>query len=521
MRRLLIVIIGIIVITGGCKKYDLNNSSSNIMVELSVPSDSIKLNPYGYTPLSAIISFSSTVNGKAVIIVKGKHGVNTDIKHVFNDMGLSHSIPVIGLYANYLNTVNIRLINDAGDTLAKTTISIQTGPLQLKLPTSIEPDLLATGPIEEGLNLVSNYSSDHPKFPLMVDNYGDIRWILDYTNHPFLNLLNYDCGIKRLRNGNFYFIEIETNKIYEIDLSGNVLNSWELHTKGYFIHHDIDEKPDGNFIASVSKAGSTRKDGTASIEDYIVEIDRKSGDIKTVWNLKELLDESRFLLTPNKYDWVHVNSVLYDSSDNTIIVSGRTQGVIKLTFDNKIKWIIAPHKGWGINGRNEDLNQFLLTPLASDGSIISDTSVVNGSINYPEFEWCWYQHSIIALPNGDIMLFDNGTYRNYNYNPSASQYSRAVEYKIDPVNMTIQQKWQYGKEEGLENYSAIASSVQFLPTTNHVLFCPGYKVPNSKGNGGKVIEVDYISKQRVSQLSFSAANDWGFHRTKRISAYPQ
>ena len=519
MRRLIIIIIGIIIVTAGCKKNDLNGSSSNAIVELSIPTDSIKLNPNGYSPLSAMVNFPSSVDGKTVIIVKGKHGGKTDLKHVFNDMGLNHSIPVIGLYANYLNTVNIRLINNNGDTLAKTTITIQTGSLPSKLPTSIEADQLASGAEEEGINLVSNYSSDHPQFPLMVDGYGDIRWLLDYTNHPIMHLLNYDCGMKRLRNGNFYFIEIETNRIYEIDLFGNVLNSWELHSKGYFTHHDIDEKPDGNFIASVSKIGSTRKDGTASIEDYIVEIDRGSGNIKTVWDLKELLNESRFLLTSNKYDWIHVNSVLYDSTDNTIIVSGRTQGVIKLTFDNKIKWIIAPHKGWGTNGRNENLNQFLLTPLAADGSRIYDTSVVNGNINHPEFEWCWYQHSIIAIPNGDIMLFDNGTYRNFN--ASGSQYSRAVEYKIDPVNMTIQQKWQYGKERGLETFSAIVSSVQFLPTTNHVLFCPGYNVTNSKGNGGKVIEVDYATKQPVSQLSFSAANNWGFHRTKRISAYPQ
>ncbi len=42
--------------------------------------------------------------------------------------------------------------------------------------------------------------------------------------------------------------------------------------------------------------------------------------------------------------------------------------------------------------------------------------------------------------------------------------------------MTIQQKWQYGKERGLETFSAIVSSVQYLPATNHVLFSPGFQV---------------------------------------------
>ncbi len=144
---------------------------------------------------------------------------------------------------------------------------------------------------------------------------------------------------------------------------------------------------------------------------------------------------------------------------------------------------------------------------------------MDGSVNHPDFEWCWYQHSVIAIPNGDYMLVDNGSVRNYD--PSAARYSRAVEYKIDPVNMTIQQKWQYGKERGLETYSYIVSGVQYLPNSNHVLFCPGFQVTNKNGQGGKVVEVDYATKQVVSELSFSAANLWGFHRVYRMNAYPE
>lgn len=190
----------------------------------------------------------------------------------------------------------------------------------------------------------------------------------------------------------------------------------------------------------------------------------------------------------------------------------------KLTYDNKVKWILSAHQGWGKKERGEDLNQFFLTPLDAAGNPITDTAILNGSENHPDFEWSWYQHSLIALPNGNFMVFDNGSTRNYD--DTAPKYSRAVEYKIDPVNMTIQQKWQYGKERGLETFSTIVSKVQYLPNTNHVLFCPGYQVINTNGQGGKVVEVDYDTKQVVSQLSFSAENKWGFHRAERISAYP-
>lgn len=524
MKKSFILTCFFILIFFGCKKSDVAVTKPAVVAaDLVIPADSVKVNPYGYAPLSALVNFSSPVAGKTVIIVKGKNGPASDIEHVFNDEGLLHSVPVIGLYGNFANTVDIRLINNGGDTVAKTSINIQTAPLPANMPTSIVPDVLPAGPVEKGIDLVSNFSAGtplvytpgSPQIPLMVDNFGDIRWLLDYTNSPDVNSLFYDCGIKRLRNGNFYFADFWRNNVYEVDMFGRIVNKWDFSTTDFVFHHEALEKPDGNFLVTVTKKNS------GTIEDYVIEIDRQTHSIKTVWDLKESMDQQRATLTDlfNYPDWMHTNSIIYDSTDNTIVVSGRSQGVVKLTFDNKVKWIIAPHKGWGLNGRGEDLNQFLLTPLDAAGNKITDPEVLDGSTNHPDFEWCWYQHSVITIPNGDYMLFDNGSVRNYD--PDAPKYSRAVEYKIDPVNMTIQQKWQYGKERGLETYSYIVSSVQYLPNTNHVLFSPGFQVLNKNGQGGKVVEVDYSTKQVVSQLSFSAANLWGFHRAIRMSAYPE
>jgi len=117
------------------------------------------------------------------------------------------------------------------------------------------------------------------------------------------------------------------------------------------------------------------------------------------------------------------------------------------------------------------------------------------------------------------MLFDDGDDRNFD-TTATDHYSRAVEYKIDPVNMTVQQIWEYGKERGIETFSRIVSNVQFLQETNHVLFCPGFQVVNATGQGGKIVEVDYATRKAVFQCSISTANGFGFHRTKRISAYP-
>jgi arylsulfate sulfotransferase len=531
MNNRLLTILCVLVLLYSCSKNDHPAPSDLIVpIEFTVSADSIKVDPYGYTPLSALVSFTTEKAGNTVIIVKGKHGAASDVVHRFNDAGTYHSIPVIGMYADYANTVLLRIVNSNGDTLEKSTVAITTGSLPEYMPTSITAQDFDTSAVEPGLTLVSSLSTfgitGEPTIPYFLDNWGDVRWVLNYESNSELSSLFYDDGIARLRNGNFYFGNAQTGKIYEVDLLGKILNTWSM--PGYSFHHNVQEKPNGNFVVSVTKQGSTGTNGDDTEEDYIIEINRQTGAIDNVWDLKQSLNPYRTALTTNMHDWIHVNSVVYDSSDNTIIISGRTQGVVKLDDKNNVVWILGAHADWGTNGRGEDLNQFLLTPLDASGNPITDTAVTNGWTSRDDFEWNWYQHSNILLPNGDIMVFDNGTTRTvYNisdgtniYNSAPGKYSRAVEYKIDAANKTVQQVWSYGKERDQACYASIISSVQYLPETNHILFAPGFNVLNANGVGGKIVEVDYATKQVVAETSINTANKFAFHRAKKMSAYP-
>jgi len=522
MKNLLfILLLGVTLVT--CKNQESTPPNAVLRVALTISPDSVTLDPSGYAPLSALLRFSTAQTGKTFIRVKGKHGAITNVEHLFNDKGTQHAVPILGLYPNYANSVDVRLVSDGGDTLAQTTLAIQTGELPPNMPVAIAAQPFSEAQVAGGLILVSNFSTrgtGSPDLPFFMDAYGDIRWILDYRDHPTLKNLDYDDGIERLRNGNFFFGDITTAAIYEVDLLGQVLHSWPL--PGYSFHHNVIEKPGGNFIVTTSKPGSTKADGSSTIEDYVIELDRNNGRLLNEWDLKQSLDENRTALahTFGAEDWFHGNSILYDSTDNSIIVSGRHQGVVKLDYNNRVKWILGAHRGWGQNRRGEDLNSFLLTPLNAGGKVITDAAVVDGSQVASDFEWNWYQHSPIFLPNGDIMMFDNGDIREFN--SDATKYSRAVSFKIDPAKRTVQQTWAYGKERGTNTFSSVVSSVQWLPLAqaNHVLFCPGFQVSNTTGTGGKVVEVDFATRQVVSEISISSANDWGFHRAKKMSAYP-
>jgi arylsulfate sulfotransferase len=184
-----------------------------------------------------------------------------------------------------------------------------------------------------------------------------------------------------------------------------------------------------------------------------------------------------------------------------------------------VVWILGCHKGWGVSGNGAALRQFLLQPLDRNGLPIADQRVLDGDANHPDFEWNWYQHAPLLMPNGHVMVFDNGgNNRNFGGN---SQYSRAVEYDINAANKTVRQVWSYGKERGATTFSNIVSDVDFLGAENHVIFSPG--AVNNGARYGKVVEMDYATQDVVFEATlFPAETFFGitFHRTERLSLYP-
>lgn len=480
---------------------------SDILLE-----ENVTVNPSGYAPLTAMINIETQVPVTIRIEVMGKDE-HSGIYHAIEGHRTMHEIPVLGLYANSRNIVRLTFYSNDWKEIGSKEYSVETEALSPDMP-QVEVDVANLSQMAEGWTFVSYFGFEkggtaNPQRPFIFDVNGDIRWYLDYSNHPVLGSLFYDDGMERLQNGNLYFGDGSSDKIYEINMFGDILNSWDM--PGYGFHHEVTEKPDGNFIATVNKLGAD------TIEDYLIEIDRESNEITTVWDLNVSLQYSRRTFTNNDEDWFHANAVEYSEDDDCIIVSGRTQGVVKLTRENEVVWIMSPHRGWATSGRGEDLNQYLLQPLDSEGNLIKSINVMDGFYNHTDFEWNWYQHAPQLMPNGNIMLFDNGDNRNYR---NTGPYSRAVEYEVNESDMTIQQIWQYGKERGGETYSRIVSDVDYDPGSGHVFFSPG-AVHNSS-TYGKVVEVDYLSGDVLFEATITPPAPLfiiTFHRTERMKIY--
>ncbi len=492
-----------------------SNSRKLIMDYRNKVSLSYIHNPSGFTPLSGLLKINADFPGKINFSIKNiKEGLP---KYFFEFQKETkvNQLPILGMYYNMKNEIYVEFYSD-DQIYYRDTVSVNIGPKPNYLPT-INVDVHNPILAEPGMNLVSSRLRE-PSTPFIVDNEGEYRYVLDFSGHEELSNLNYDVGMERLTNGNYYFGKLLSNQLYEIDVLGNILHQWNL---GEFeFHHNVQEKQDGNLLVTVSKYDA-HISGRRAIEDWIIEIDRSTGGIVNSWNLKESLDQTRRLYGwwewSDIVDWAHVNAVIHDASDNTIIVSCRTQCVVKLDYNNNVKWILDCHKDWKKNARGNELSDYLLTPLDANGNSIVDNSVLQGESQHPDFDWPWYQHAPFLSKEGNLFMFDNGENRNFSSN---TQYSRAVEYKIDEENMTIQQVWQYGRERGTECYSRIASDVDQLSETSNIYFCPGSRVNNGSGNiGGKIIEIDYQTKEVVLEIRINAP-DIVFHRAEKLSLYP-
>lgn len=485
---------------------------------LDILPDSIQINPSGYGPLSALLNISMPVKGKFRVRVVGKNGSKSDISHSSSSISKVHRLNVFGLYGNHENVVEVSFLDNNGNERIKRSLQMKTDPLPAKLPL-IDVDIAQRQKMDGDLTLVSYRGLGIPFIPFIMDSFGDIRWYLDYSDHPILKNISYECGIERLKNGNLYFGEKSNHEVYEIDFHGHVQNSWSF--EGYTFHHNVIEKPNGNFLVAASKNTSQHLNGKPTINDYIIEIDRISGAIVKEWDLKQCLDENRTVWMNNlgnaTVNWLHNNGLYYDENDDSIIITARFQGAMKITSDNRVKWILAPHINWGNDRNGLDLNTKLLRPLDQNNEPIQDLDILEGKSNHIDFEWAWFPHSPLVKSTDSFMFFDNGDTRNYS---TSELYSRAVEYIIDEKNMTVKQVWQYGKERGIDGYSRIQSDVDILPNKNNVLFVPGWNVDNGGKFGGKVIEVNYQTKEVVFEARISPpSGQQALHRAEKISFY--
>ena len=424
----------------------------------------VKLNPYIICPLSAMILFKTPRPEEVTIIVKGKEPAG-DIVHRF-PAAYDHVLPVYGLYAGYDNTVEIVLQDGT-----KNSVIITTDPLMEGVPESTSIDTTAEYMGDNFVFLTASMRS----WPVGYDYKGDLRW---YCTE------NLAFDIKRIKNGHIlvgterlvkmpYF----TTGLYEMNFGGKIFKEYVIPCGGY--HHDQFQMEDGNILALTFDFYS------GTVEDVCVLLDKDTGEILKKWDYKTVLPQhGPGSGSQTEEDWFHNNAVWYDKKTNSLTFSGRHEdAVINLDFETgELNWIIGDPENWP----QEYVDKYFFTPVG-DG----------------EFDWQYEQHACVVLPDGDIMLFDNGHYRAKNpdnYIPNSQNFSRGVRYRIDTDKMTIEQVWQYGKERGAEFFSPYICNVEYYDEGHYMVHSGGIGYLDGKPCEGMAVmlAMQPETKDRVS-----------------------
>lgn len=487
--------------------------------------EDVKLNPSGYNPLAAMVYVRLPALGRIKVTVRGKNGEAGTITHLFREQMERQNIPVLGLYANYDNKVDLTFTDKDGRERGTTQINIRTAAI----PVTDFPILqvLKTNPqaMEPGVNLVSypGISEIDVSLPYMLDSQGEIRWLLLLKSSPDLQKLSASIGLKRTKKGTFVAGDQIQQRIVELDMFGNLLHQWDLQKLGYTFHHEVTEATNGNFLITVTKSAARLKNGQPRVNDHIIELDPAGGTVVKEWDLTTQLDSSRYQkpdgITPPEFsqspnNWAHNNSI--GEIGGNLLATARYQGIFSFTHSGTVRWIISPHKFW-----SAAYLPYLLNPVDKNGQPITDPAVISGDAAASDFDWPWGPHTPVVLPNNNILVFDNGYNRNWIPNSQRSDnYSRAVEYKIDEGKKTVQQVWTYGQALGAEGFAQAVSGVQYLKQTGHILFCPGLGVRTSRGYGGRIVEIDPVTKTVLFEMEITAPSGTAFHRVTRMPLYP-
>ena len=405
----------------------------------TIDNPKVLLDPYDASPLTALILFETEEEVSPKITIEGKDKLTT-IETEFAK-NTKHYLPIYGLYADYNNKVDISYTLSDGKKITKQ-VEIQTDKLpdNFVLPTSVKKDS------SKLTNDLYFFTPSSKGYTCAYDVNGDVRWYLSNNavwDNTRLKNGHMMVSTERLVNSPYYM-----TGLYEIDLLGHIYNEYSL--KGGY-HHDYFELPNGNLL--VASDDFNNESGT--VEDYIVELDRTTGNIIKTWDLKDILNmEDGKSENWSSYDWFHNNSVWYDDATNSITLSGRHQdAVINIDYTSgKLNWIIGDPTNW-----SSEYQKYFFTPVGED------------------FEWQWSQHAAMITPEGYVFIFDNGNNKSKDsskYVDATNSYSRGVMYKIDTDKMTIEQVYEYGKERGSSFYSPYISDVDYL-SKNHYLIHSG------------------------------------------------
>ena len=369
--------------------------------------------------LSALVTFAADRADSGRIVFVDGNGVR-DSTPFLPVSGASDTIPTLGLRpaTAYRDVVEVK---GAAGTAVSDTIEFTTGPLPEMLQRVSVP---VTGTGSGGLTLTSVQVGGNAVFAIAFDSSGTIRWYRQFAGAEAVG-----GELKQQPNGRFTMyrgmstgVEPLPGAFTEFTPAGDSLRAITAAPPRYLDNHElwITNAADGSerfhfFTYDRRTVDLTSIGGGAAVSlgGHQLVRQRPDGSTELEWNSWDHLAFDEWIEPPrpdpaelSARDFDHPNSLGFDR-DGNYIVSFRNLGQV-MKIDAETGTVI-----WRLGG------------LHSDFTILNDPL---GGFSA--------QHSARILPNGNLLLYDNGTRH-------LPPETRAVEYALDFGARTATMVWEF------------------------------------------------------------------------------
>jgi len=442
--------------------------------------------PGGYNPLSCAV----TADVGNAVTVRVAYSAESGPDVTTPDFAVSSSsvtIPVLGLMPETNYTLVLQAIGADGTTVESDSASCLTGALPSTLPAFAVSEQAGTelgytmiGLIQglfSGSSSSGGESSTPIAGPLIVDHTGRIVWYREGFEGAVTDWQKQPDGTYTAAINQIYIPELgyNDNRYFQLDSLGNVIRTYSA--LGWPTdNHELRLLSNGDALLMANNSQSmdlTPWGGRPSVVvfgDVLQRISPTGGQL-FAWDALNGLDIGstdplilQDLADADSLDFTHANAIDVSADGSYLISLRNLSQVIKVNQSGSIVWRLG--------GVNSDF-QFVNDPLGRFS----------------------LQHGMRELPNGNILLFDNGV----GHQPPQS---RAVEYQLDLNAMTATLVWQYDADPHL--FGPFLGFTQRLANGNTLITYGAHPVIREVNPAGEV----------VWELQ-GAATD-GFYRAIRI-----
>ncbi len=337
-------------------------------------------------------------------------------------------VDVLGMLAETVYRMEIRVWGQQGDSAVAIGPNFATGSLPADLPSLTVSSQQTSSDALTAVNVLDPSQILTHGVAFLLDGAGRVRWYVRSNrligDFQPQSANHYTSAVTAYEPLAFAALGYTTAEYQELDPAGDLVRKWTI-TGGYPTDgHEIRLTPRGTAVLFgfdfriVDLTGLGGSNNAQIIGNVLQEVD-STGRVLFQWNAFDhfaITDiDPAISLTTQRIDWNHGNAIELDPDGNYLLSFRHFSEVTKI--DGRTGTVL-----WRLGGVQ---NEFHFDPDSMRFS---------------------FQHGIRRLPDGNLILFDNG-------NGRVPPYSRVVEYRLDEGTKTATVAWSYRPSSDLYSFA--------------------------------------------------------------------